>query len=168
MATVPSLDDLLKSLNNAVLEAQQLTETQHVRQLNRYFKYKDEAGAPLPEEHEDYGMPYMQTFKVPELRRDVEQAWREIGVPVLSLSPPSSLGIKELKLRFEASLVGFQGEKQGADPVTRRLKTYMGPITAELGRKTVGTAATIDVTFEKAEAPEAYYRITDLLSKTIP
>ncbi len=167
MAT-ESLDDVLKALHNAVIEAQQLTEHQHIRQLNRYFRYKDPAGNDLPEGSPEYGMPRLKKFKVPDLRKEHESEWRDIDVPSLSLAPPSAIGIRELRLRFSVSVGASEKELEGRSPVTNQLHRYRGPLTTEFGKETGANVAEIDMTFEKTEVPEAFHRITDLLGKTIP
>jgi hypothetical protein len=161
MAGPASLDNVVRALHNAVIEAQKLTEQQHIRQLKRYFD-------------EETGMPDTQKIQVPDLRPDAENKWRTIEVPKMALSPPSAIQIKDLSIQFRASLIGFVHEhdaKTGFLATERerpKKEKHAGPINVEFGSAPKATNfAEISITFEHAEPPEAYHRIAELLNKTV-
>jgi len=150
------LEDLFGALHNAVLEAQKLTEQQHLRQFRRYF-----------EESKSGLIPIMLPISIPDVRPDSGESYRTIDVPLIVLSPPTAMKIKDLQIRFQVQLSGLSDKAKGIDPVSGKEKVHPGDVEMDFGGEGANVA-TVDITFDQAEMPEAYHRITELLSKKIP
>jgi uncharacterized protein DUF2589 len=160
MAEIEALDNVLRAIHNAVLEAHKLTEQQHQRQLRRYF-------------NED-GTPVIQKIRVPDIRPNASEEYREIEVPVLALFPPSAIRIKDLTMNFRVRIVGFSDEAEphkGFQAVPSEKESHSGPLRVMLGQRDridEENVATITINFGEIEPPEAFNRIVDLLSVKLP
>ncbi len=140
------LDTLLRAIHNAVIRAQEITEEQHILQLDKYF---DEGGKPI-----------VQELELPSVHPDAAAGATEIvSVPLLALIPPTAIKIKELKVDFNTSLNMFD------DGVTE------GVIAADMATRTIpgreDSKAHVEITFVGADPAESFLRINDHLIKSI-
>lgn len=140
------LDTLLRAIHNAVIRAQEITEEQHILQLDKYF---DEEGKPIVQELE---LPSMNPDAAPGTSAIVK-------VPLLSLIPPTAIKIKELKVDFNTSLGLFQDE------------AAEGVIAADMAMRNTGNPddgrAHVEITFVGTDPAESFLRINDHLIKSI-
>ncbi|NER13713.1 DUF2589 domain-containing protein [Leptobacterium flavescens] len=144
-------DHLLQAIHNAVLRAQELTEEQHIHQLDKYF---DEDGKPITQE-----------ISVPTLDpEDDPDNMVVLKVPLMSLLPPSAIKIRKLKLKFQAGLgkikLGDADSKQGPS-----LDIDMGSSGGFFGKNQA--TADVEITFESGEPSESFLRINDYLVKSV-
>ncbi len=160
MADIEALDNVLRAIHNAVLEAHKLTEQQHQRQLRRYF-YED-------------GIPVSQKIRVPNIHPSASEPYREIEVPLLALFPPSAIRIKNLTMSFKVRLVGFPDEPESHksfQAVPSEMESHSGPLCVTVGKgkeDDEGSTATITISFGETEPPEAVHRIVELLTVRLP
>ncbi|MDI1312053.1 DUF2589 domain-containing protein [Prosthecobacter sp.] len=178
MATLTSLDELLRAIHNAGIEAQKLTEQQHVRQLRRYFK---EDGTPitmaikLPNAQYDPNVAKQQLAGKTgggELDHRAEQ-YVEFDAPLLSLVPPGTLRIKTMDVRFKVKLQGLLGDDgdTSTDPVTKVEHHTKGPLRVEMGGGMFtkkSQLADISITFEGTDPPESLMKINDHFLRSFP
>lgn len=167
------LDNILRAIHNSVIEAQKLTEEQHMRTLNRFF-FHGEDGNSLDK-------PKMVNMKLP-FGKGGRVEYEDVEVPLITLSPPSSIKIKNMKVEFEAKLTGF-GEKEANkkgfsinglfkkkvnENSSNGEKMHQGPIKLNLDGNKTGTAAKIQIEFCGTEVPETIARINDHIIKSFP
>jgi hypothetical protein len=179
------LDNVLKAIHNSVIEAQKISEQQHMRTLGRYF-YLNKDEDKMEEEGitvKDLGMPRNIEVKLPFVTED-KINYHDVKIPLIALSPPSSIKIKNMKVSFEAKITGvddskkpergffkfFQskdGQRQLKKPETD--STPKGPIQLDLtpGNNNAGMAK-IEIEFQNAEVPETFARINDHIVKSFP
>jgi len=173
------LDTVLQAFHNAVLEAQRLTEQQHIEQLDEYFDWPDDVesspGNGDVNEHFLKAGGRAKTWKVfvPSLRPDAKLGdLDEIQVPLLALIPPSSIKIKNLVVEFEVGLNEI-GKNKNKDKVQNNKAGKDAAIGVDLsigsgglfGRKPA--VAKVHMEFEAGEPPESFLRINDHLIKSI-
>lgn len=146
-------DQLLQAIHNAVLRAQELTEEQHIHQLDKYF---DEEGKPL-----------IQEIQVPTLDPDDDpEALVTLQVPLMSLLPPSAIKIKELRVSFKAALGKIKiSDEDGDGPQAPSLDIDTGGGGGLFGKNQ--STADIDITFESGDPSESFLRINDYLVKSV-
>jgi hypothetical protein len=154
-----SVANILRALHDAVLEAQRLTESEHIRQLRRYT-HGAEDGPDLA------GKPRQLSFRVPG-PPDGKDTETTVDIPMLALMPPTSMRIRDLTVSFQAQLTGFPGEPETVSArqvVPSDPAAHSGPLQAALGAGGTGDFAQFKVTFESADPPEAFARLLDRLS----
>ncbi len=99
MANGFSINELLQALQFAIIEAQEIAEDQHARQLAEYFS---DDGKPitiplqLPNPHPNAGESNSDGETVPEFVK--------VDVPKITLVPQNSLVIKELEMEMEVPI----------------------------------------------------------------
>ena len=145
------LDHLTKGLYDAVVQAQSLAENQHIEALNKYFD-KD-------------GKPVCMDIKVP--KEDGEQ---EINVPLVTLSPQSSIKIKELTMELKVKMGSF-GKRKSRLGGGIFCKEDAGAISADLGASILpkrNQYANLKITFEGTDPPEGVVRLNNNMLKQIP
>lgn len=142
-----NLEDLLQAIHDAVLEAQIISEKQHINQLQKYF-------------NED-GTAQMLTIKVPSMHPGSTAGETEtLQVPLITLVPPSAIKIKRMKVDFKVGL----GRIAETDRV-KALQIDMGGSGGLFGKRE--NTANIEITFVGSDPPESFLRINDHLVKTI-
>ena len=142
-----NLDDLLQAIHDAVIEAQTITEKQHIRQLQKYF-------------NED-GTAQMLTIRVPSMKHDAADNETEtLHVPMITLVPPSAIRIKQMKVDFKVALGSLDTKND-----CKTLRVDIGGSGGLFG-KTQNTA-NVEITFMGTDPPESFLRINDHLVKSI-
>jgi hypothetical protein len=141
-----SLKGLLESIQGSIVGAQEMMQQQHIEELGKFI-------------NED-GTPKTQRIQVPRQGVDGSLEWLAVEVPLLVMSPPSSLRIKKLKVDFDAMLSGHAKHKDddGEDCVHLTLG----------GMFSRGAKVHCEIEFEGTEPPEGWMRINDELVKVIP
>ena len=139
-----SLKGLLQSIQGSIAGAQEMMQQQHIEELSKFIN-KD-------------GAPITQKMRLPRLDAHGKQEWIEIEVPLMVLSPPSSLRIKSLKVSFDAILTA--AKENDADE--ERIHLHLG------GMFRRGAQGKCEIEFEGTEPPEGWMRINDELVKVIP
>lgn len=145
MSTKTGLSSMLKAFQNAIIGAQKLMQVQHINQLQEYI--------------DKNGRAITLDVQVPNADASDDQ-WRTIQVPKITLSPPSSLKIKKMKVRFKANIGGVtSGHDENCD--CHELQLHMGGIFSR------STEADIEIEFEGTEPPEGFMKVNDELVKAI-
>lgn len=149
------LDSVLRAIHNAVIEAQVLTERQHVRQLGHYL--------------EPDGEPMVVPIKVPDLHPDAPEPYRQIDIPILAIAPPSSMKIDEMAVDLQLKMQGFDPEKSHV--AAGETEQHSGPLQVQFtgadGSGDDSTMARVRIVFSGTEPPEAMHKIAELLGKKI-
>ena len=141
------LDHLTKGLYDAVVQAQNLAEKQHIEALNGYI---DEEGNP-------------KCLKIKLEGKDVH-------IPIATLVPHSSIKIKELTMDLKVRLNNF-GKRKSSFVSSIFGKGNAGAISADLGASILPTKnnyANLKITFEGTDPPEGLVRLNNNLIKQIP
>lgn len=142
-----NLDDLLQAIHDAVIEAQIITEKQHINQLQKYF-------------NED-GTPQMLTIRVPSMHQNAAEGDTEtLNVPMITLIPPSAIKIKRMKVDFKVALGSIETKDN-----TKTLRVDIGGSGGLFGKSQ--NTANVEITFIGADPPESFLRINDHLVKSI-
>ena len=144
-----SLQGLLKSIQGAIVGAQEMMQNQHIDELAKFFN--------------DDGTPKTQKMMLPRIDKDGNQEWVEVAVPLIVFSPPSSLRIKKLKVDFDAIMSGIGNKENEDDGDEKRcVHLHLG------GMFNRGAKVHCEIQFEGTEPPEGWMRINDELVKVIP
>ncbi len=188
-----AIDDILKAIHNAAIEAQQLTEQQHIRQMHRYFDPETGRALTIP-------------IQIPNTDINAEEGkeFIEVEVPMLTLMPPTSIKIKEMEVEFEVTMSGFANQKKekkgfhfkkklrkdtpespetdaepsegSEDPEEGQEEeepedTHSGPLHVDLKSGFAGfggTKAKIRIVLVGCDPPEALMKIDNELVKVLP
>ena len=145
------LDHLTKGLYDAVVQAQALAENQHIEALSKYFDKK--------------GNPLCMDVKMP-----VDGKMQVIKIPLATLTPQSSIKIKELTMELKVKLGSFGKRKSKSGGGIFKCRDA-GAISADLGSSILPTRnnyATLKITFEGNDPPEGLVRLNNNLIKQIP
>ena len=146
------LDHLTKGLYDAVVQAQALAENQHIEALSKFFDKK--------------GKPLCMDIKIPSSNGE-EQT---VNVPLVTLSPQSSIKIKELTMELKVKMGSF-GKRKSRKGGGIFCREDAGAINADLGASILpkrNQYATLKVTFEGTDPPEGLVRLNNNLIKQIP
>ena len=146
------LDHLTKGLYDAVVQAQALAENQHIESLSKFFDKK--------------GKPLKMNIKIP----DANGKEQDISVPLATLTPQSSIKIKELSMELKVKLGSF-GKRKSRLGGGIFCKEDAGAITADLGASILpkrNQYANLKITFEGTDPPEGVVRLNNNLIKQIP
>ena len=146
------LDHLTKGLYDAVVQAQALAENQHIEALSKFFE-KD-------------GKPKSLEVKIP----DGNGSTQVIEVPLVTLTPQSSIKIKELTMELKVKLSSF-GKRKSRLGGGIFCKEDAGAINADLGSSILpkrNQYANLKITFEGTDPPEGFVRLNNNLIKQIP
>ena len=146
------LDHLTKGLYDAVVQAQALAENQHIEALSLFFE-KD-------------GKPKSLEVKIP----DGNGSTQVIEVPLVTLTPQSSIKIKELTMELKVKLSSF-GKRKSRLGGGIFCKEDAGAINADLGSSILpkrNQYANLKITFEGTDPPEGLVRLNNNLIKQIP
>ena len=117
MATQVSLNDLIESMANAVIEAQDRIEQHQITNIKRYF---DSDNRPLSVH---LRMPSLD----PNADENEEQRLR---VPLIALVSSNQLKIKEVEISFDAELGEFENGEADEDPAKSKQWSEKGAIKA--------------------------------------
>ena len=146
------LDHLTKALFDAVVQAQALAENQHIEALGKFFDKK--------------GKPLCMDIKIPGSNGEQQT----INVPLITLSPQSSIKIKELSMEMKVKMGSF-GKRKSRKGGGIFCKEDAGAINADLGASILpkrNQYATLKITFEGTDPPEGLVRLNNNLIKQIP
>lgn len=142
-----SLNNLLTSIQAAIVGAQDMLQNQHVEELKKYIN--------------DDGSPVTHPMKLPRHNAKGEIEWTDIEVPLLVLCPPASLKMKKLKINFDAILSGL-GQQHEEDAAEQHIQLKLGGLFSR------GAKVHCEIQFEGTKPPEGWMRINDELVKAIP
>lgn len=194
------LDDMLRAMHNAVVKAQQIAEQQHMRMLLNYFNFDDPESKTLYSETERW-RPKVTILKLPRVvdkktedgtRTELE--YQNVEVPLIALTPPTSMRIDTVTISFKANLMGFESEEaqkkgfhisdllpkfgeKGSEEGKEEKKGKGGEPKSDLHRgapmidfrgRNAQAQALIRITFKNGDPPETFARIGDRLMKNLP
>ena len=146
------LDHLTKALYDAVVQAQSLAENQHIESLKKFFE-KD-------------GKPKCMEVKMPDGNGNEQK----VNVPLATLTPQSSIKIKELEVELKVKLSSF-GKRKSRIGGGIFKNEDAGSIFADLGASILpkrNQYANLKITFEGTDPPEGLIRLNNNLIKQIP
>lgn len=182
MSSFQAFDDLITSLQDAVIKSQELTQNQHLALMNKYF---DENGNPL-----------MLKIKVPNMNVNQDKPvssennnYRIIEIPAFCLIPQNSLSMKKVKMNFDVNLVdfgknGYDNNNQDADKSENKSDKNLNHkvlgnllfkrnnkkkiITNIFNNSDEANSIHVEIEFISKEAPEGLMRINDMMIRMIP
>ncbi len=159
MAKEASFDSLIRAIQQAFIEVNDMSEEQHIAKLHEYF---EEDGTPKTFEMQ---YPYYDENGVP--------AYRMVSVPQLCLIPITSLKLDEIEVDFKVQIYGKVSLSQHDDTANSNgdaasLKrggkdnTVLGYIpNGGIFRNKDESYANIRLKFVSQEPPEGLMRIRD-------
>lgn len=166
MAKRENFNDLISSIQEAFLQANQMSEYQHLNMLQNYF---DEDNNPICIE-----------INTPYFLDDGAIEYKQISVPKLCLVPISSLKLNEIDVDFKVKLYGKIKLKQSEEAATggsgsrfmslenSGTQNVMGCIVDERKTKTNSDSyANISLRFVAEDVPEGLMKISDGLNKIL-
>lgn len=176
------LDDLLQAIHQSVIEAQTLTERQHIDQLINYFDWPegepkiDELVKTNPQLLLAGGKPKTINLEVPNTNPHPDAPETQtLKVPLISLIPPSAIKIKSMLVEFKVSLGDLNSavNKRKLSLDKNPEGTNSNALSVDLGGVGGGfftrksSVAKIKIEFEATEPAESFLRINDHLIKSI-
>lgn len=160
MAAEESFDDLINAIQNAFIKVNQMSETQHLDMLKKYF---NEDSSPICM---NFNYPYTTALGIKETRH--------ISIPKLCLIPISSLKLNEVSVDFKVKISGkvTLKEKEENKPmllknsrsVNPENKSFLGYVPTNR-KRSEDSYANITLKFTSEDAPEGVMRIQDELIK---
>lgn len=148
--TTAALSRMFKAIIRAITNAHTISETQHLNQIRRYSDPAD--NSETEEEQQNHRKPKTMQLKVAMS----DGPSRVVEVPLLALSPPSTLALKELQMEFQVQLMGVDDE---AGEVEVQISQGGGMAEVE------SAMAKVKVTVAGVEPPDSVSRIIELLTQ---
>lgn len=151
--TAQTLADIARGMQHAVNSTQELVEDHYRRVFERYF--------------EDDGDPIVKRFKLPN--------GYVMDVPLISLVPPSSLNLKEMKVQMsvhvdktEAKSAIHTHVKSGATRTSFNVSFAPGKGTGSGGPLAKDSSRIdIEMTFVAGDSPEGVARVIEQYANTL-
>ena len=142
-----SLDDLLKGVYGAVIDAQNLVEQHYIREINKDFFNED-------------GSPKTIMVQLPGPSGDLQK----YPLPVATLVPNNFLAIDKLKIKTTVCITPHDDDdtKSGGSRI-KRFFTDFGSKRSEGNEPT-----TVEISFKGGNPPEGLARVKDKLIKLLP
>lgn len=162
MAKRENFNDLIKSIQEAFLQVNKLSELQHIDMIKNYF---DENEKPICI---DMNYPYFD--------ENGAMAFRKVSVPKLCLVPMSSLKLSEVSVDFKVKLYGKIELKEKEEKSSVKVSStqnkgnsYLGYVPGGFGVRNNkdDSYASISLKFVSEEPPEGLMRISDELTKVM-
>jgi len=159
------LNDIIEGIQYAVMEAQEVAEEHHLELVSRFF------------DEQESGKWSARTQTVLVDGKSVE-------IPLICLAQLGGIRIKELRVRFQASLSSLDPEEDGDQDQPkeekeiprrqgRQRRRALRKLKMDLRRKASGgceagegeggTQVDIEVTFQGTDPPEGVVRVNNLL-----
>jgi len=158
-----SLDDLVKSIQSAVLAATDIAERHELDSLQReeFWERKlDGNGDPEMDGGKYIYVPKMAIMRIPTWE-DGQLVEKDIPVPLQTLVTGQSLRVDELTVKMS---VEIQGLERSGDDHDLMVRPRQG---GSWFRKTPNTAK-LEIRFKGSDPPEGYARLDDQLIKLLP
>lgn len=196
MANFQAFDELISGIQQAIVKSQELTQTQHIALMEKYF---DKHGNPLMIEVK---IPSLNSSKNEEKEiknnmkddsnlslNEESNAYRIIKVPVFSLIPHTSLVMEKIKMDFNVKLVNFnksdESDEGSAENKNVKIKddkkTANERILASLYNKDKKEIITnifanendqnsihVELEFVNKEPLEGVMRVNDMMIRMVP
>ncbi len=161
MAKAESFDNLIGSIQEAFLSANELSEKQHLRLLEEYF--------------DEENKPTVINVQYPYFGESGQIEYKSLDIPKLCLVPLSSLQVKEIDVEFKVKLAGKirLGRRQAPENANSLMNCESGEddklgYVPEYRKSKDGNYADITLKFRADEPPEGLMRIRDELIKILP
>ena len=151
-----SLDDIVHSIQSAVLAATDIAERHELDSLMQeefWTKSTDDDG------NEVY-VPKMVTMEIP-MWEDGKMVKKQVPVPLQTLTTGQSLRLDKLEVEMAVEISGLKSDKSPG-------KLMVRPRATASWFKKESNTAKLKLTFKGAEPPEGYARIDDQLIKLLP
>lgn len=160
MSTQVSLNDLIESMANAVIEAQDRIEQHQIANIKRYF--------------DSDNRPVSVHLRMPSLDPNAEEEDElRLRVPLLALVSNNPLMIKEVEISFDADIGEFEEPETEEDPSKTKewgakgaIKAVKVDMRSGLLRKDRKTAHVV-IKVEGGEPTEGMARLIHELNKFI-
>lgn len=147
MSKEQPFESLLAAMQESILKAHKLIETQHLNVVAHYF---DEENKPI-----------MIEMQFPMIDPDTDEVvYKLLKVPKLTLVPMHTLKMKEMKLNFKVKLSSL------ADSNTRGSGLFAHILPSNNAGN--DNFVNVDLFFETTDPPEAVMRINDQFIKVLP
>ena len=148
MAKMAAFDELVKAIQQAFIDVNDMSEEQHLRKLEEYF---EPDGTPKTFEMQ---YPYFDENGIP--------AYRVMRIPQICLVPITSLKLDEVEVDFKVRLYGDVNlHRQDGD----KLDTILGYIPHGKSRSNENSFASIKIKFTSQDPPEGLLRLRDQFVK---
>ena len=158
-----SLDDLVKSIQSAVLAATDIAERHELDALSReefWERQLDDKGEPVLQDGRQVYAPKMVVLRVPSWV-DGKLVDKDVTVPLQTLATGQSLRVSELTVKMAVDIQGMREEGGEHDLIVR-------PSRGGSWFKPSHNAAKLEIKFKGSDPPEGYARIDDQLVKLLP
>ncbi|MCR4567688.1 MAG: DUF2589 domain-containing protein [Pseudobutyrivibrio sp.] len=148
MAKRAAFDDLVKAIQQAFIDVNDMSEEQHLRKLEEYF--------------EEDGTPKVFDLQYPYFDENGVASYKVISVPQICLVPITSLKLDDVEVDFKVRLYGDvdlhnqDGDKQD---------TFLGYIPHGKCRSNENSYASIKLKFTSQDPPEGLLRLRDQFVK---
>ena len=148
------LDELVGGIQDAVVSAQRMAEKQHIEMIDLYFD-------------DDTGEPLTMDLVIPSTHPD--RATEELKVPLICLTPLSSIKIDTLKMKLKVGLgKSMHGATTGIGGQIQQAGTLQAPpMSVDMNETNPDRMAEVEITFKGSEPPEGLMKINDNLVKVI-
>lgn len=148
MTNEQPFESLLAAMQDSILKAHKLIETQHLNVMAHYFDEEDK--------------PIMLDMQFPVIDSSTgELMYKLIKVPKLTLVPMHTLKMKEMKLCFKIKLNSWvDAGKDNSGLLARILSSNKTDDTDNF--------ANVELYFETTDPPETVMRINDQFIKVLP
>lgn len=156
-----SLDDLVKSIQSAVLAATDIAERHELDSLQReeFWERKlGDDGEPEMDDGKYVYVPKMAIMRIPTWEEG-HLVEKDIPVPLQTLATGQSLRVAELTVKMSVEIEGL--ESNGSNLMVRPGQG------GSWFRKSPNTAK-LEIKFKGSDPPEGYARLDDQLIKLLP
>jgi len=118
MSNRVSLNDLIESMANAVIEAQDQIEQHQIANIRRYF--------------DSDNRPVSVHLRVPSIHPEAEEGAEDhLRIPLLALVSNNPLKIKEVEISFDADITEFEGPADDSNDQKSQDKEWRGKSAAK-------------------------------------
>tara|TARA_R110002020_G_scaffold462445_4_gene681977 strand:+ start:15254 stop:15712 length:459 start_codon:yes stop_codon:yes gene_type:complete len=141
------LDHLMKGITDAMVQAEALSQAQHIESLKKYFK--------------DDGEPKCMPINI---------AGEKHQIPLVTLAPQNSIKMKEVKMKLKVKLSNYGKRKSRLGGGIFK-DGDAGAVSVDLGSSILpfkNNYADLEITFEGTDPPEGVVRLNNNLIKQIP
>lgn len=167
MSQFESFDNLLAAMQDSVLKAHELIETQHLAVMKKYF--------------DDSGKPKMISLQIPNTKENtatdsknmnIDAAsttnnktnhYEEIQIPTYALVPQYSLKLQQIKMAFDVKMVSWEDR-----PARGKTRSILTNILYSSSDKQEANDVHVELSFVSEDPPEGVMKINDMLIRILP
>ena len=148
MGKMAAFDELVKSIQQAFIDVNDMSETQHLMKLQEYF--------------EPDGTPKVFDLQYPYFDQEGVPSYKIVSVPQICLVPITSLKLDDVEVDFKVRLCGEVNLHKQNDEDSEMI---LGYIPHGKLRNNEDSYASIKIKFTSQDPPEGLLRIRDQFVK---